>query len=243
MNEDSDLLLRAVRDDDLPTLQRLVDELHMPLPRAVLFDAAENRGPIFEFLVSRGASLDERDEEGRSLIDVATGSSLVALVRLHPAALDSVNDEPDCVEQVAFNLCCDESLAPLLERLILEHGLNVGAVDEEGFTLLHHAIRNGNAAAVSVLLRHGAQPQSIHAYFDSQLDDTSIAIVGLLLDHDHRLFDPESHLLVCAIQLAASNSYVVFSCSVQMSCAIHSTATTSGPHYTTQQSPRKTRSL
>lgn len=60
-----------------------------------------------------------------------------------------------------FTLCCQQSPDPETQRATLEALLDAGAdlhaVDKNGVTALHHAVRFRNPGAVEVLLRRGAK--------------------------------------------------------------------------------------
>ena len=76
---------------------------------------------------------------------------------------------------------------PLFNFLLLDHGAEVTAIDNDGWTILHAAAHNGHDSLVKLLLDHGADVNTAHKLGRTALsiaaDRRHESVVKLLLDH------------------------------------------------------------
>lgn len=101
-------------------------------------------------------AINVKADNGQTALHISFGF-LSLMLRLIESGID-VN----AVDNMGFNALiynvrnphCDEA-AP---RILIEAGLDVNAQDAEGCTALHYEAANGDAATVSLLLQHGANP-------------------------------------------------------------------------------------
>lgn len=171
----------AVARGSLETVRILIDNggdvrRMYPSGRTPLHIAALNgRADVAGLLVDRGADVEARDRGGMAPLDLAIARSHIGVAGL----LLDAGAKPSAA-QLRSALKADrtailklliphasEALAPLLKDALARHradtvdlllaaGADVNARDEAGFTPLHDAALAGNAAAVRMLLDHGA---------------------------------------------------------------------------------------
>jgi ankyrin repeat protein len=201
--------LQAAAQWDSPSLELLkflVDECRVPVDSAtddlppVIFgvvsahtdahDDVHTLPAMLAFLLERGARVDGRSPDGATLLEVASESMLPVLLELKPDIVESIGDVEDAVTAM-LRL---PSMAPVLDRYICDHNVAIRELNEDTF-LIAAALRAENAAAIAVLLKHGAVPtqDDLHTepwFLNSHNPDIGDA-VSLLLDCDASIFSPE----------------------------------------------------
>ena len=93
---------------------------------------------------------------------------------------------------------CNENKHLKILKKLIRLGADVNAHDINGFTPLHHAVLHCNEGMVSVLLKHGANPNSESRIGESPLSiigmsikESGMKIIDMLIEHNSRLNNPE----------------------------------------------------
>jgi len=169
-------LMEAARRDNLATLRALLSAGAIPNAQesnggqtALMWAAAEGHADVTEELVRRGADVHARSKGGFNALMFAAQQGDAAVVR---ALLNARANPNDAVQRTGLTALIIASAMARIEAvaLLLDAGANPNAVDANGFTALHRAVR-GEAdrgvdpilrasapAIVSALLAHGADP-------------------------------------------------------------------------------------
>jgi ankyrin repeat protein len=120
---------------------------------------------IVELLLSHGADIDETTSDGQSALysagdklrfdDPTAAARRMAIMRTLLAKNASVSLERRRYKTTALHAHAKEADAV---ALLIDHGANVRAVDNQGETALHRAANSGrdNSASLKLLLDHGA---------------------------------------------------------------------------------------
>ncbi|XP_059470956.1 ankyrin-3-like isoform X1 [Neocloeon triangulifer] len=122
---------------------------------ALHFAAGKGHVTLAEFLLSKGADVNARDDECKTPLILAAFLSSTEMCRLlvdNGADLSAVNKYGDD----ALHVACLEGK---IDNAIYFLGLNVFSVDKKGQsgrTALHHAAQNGHVAVSEILLSRGA---------------------------------------------------------------------------------------
>lgn len=110
---------------------------------------------LLESLISHGARIDVRDEEGATAIFLAgkgASAETIHTLQRHGANINDRNNEQDTALTFA---CC----WGMTERaaILLDAGIDLEAQDDARATALHWAAQGGHASTVSLLLGRGAR--------------------------------------------------------------------------------------
>jgi ankyrin repeat protein len=128
------------------------------LPRACRPDVSSNELHRVQVLLEYGANLEDRDRHGHTALHYAVRSGQLPLIILllergaDPNAPDAKGLTP--LLHLAKTRSRLDPLAVL--ELLVAHGAQVDARDEQEGTLLMHCARQSQVAAVRWLLAHGA---------------------------------------------------------------------------------------
>ena len=114
---------------------------------------------VAELLITHGANIHERDDEGVTTLIEASWSGMASIVRLLiERDLDvNISDQDGFTALMAAAKSGDEEIATLL----LNGGASVASTNSQGTTALHiAAIEGDHVGVVRILLEHGASPSS-----------------------------------------------------------------------------------
>lgn len=109
---------------------------------------------LLETLITHGARIEVRDDEGATAIFLAgkaAGARTVHTLLRYGANISDRNDSLD----TALTFACCWGMTERAQMLI-DAGIDVNAQDNFGRTALHWAAMNGHAATVGLLIHHGA---------------------------------------------------------------------------------------
>ncbi|KAL1891636.1 putative ankyrin-repeat protein [Sporothrix stenoceras] len=113
--------------------------------------------PLVDLLLNRGASVDEKNNNGQTVLHfVASKSNLdlaKKLLEVSPPASARVRDKRG---QYAIHRAAAVGSSPIV-TLLLKHRSPLNATDNEGQTALHHAVAEGHGDTAIVLLKAGAE--------------------------------------------------------------------------------------
>jgi len=136
-----------------------------------------------KLLISRGADVNARNNEGNTPLYVAVHQELMAMTVLLVEKGADVNARNDHGYSPLRQACCWGNLDAI--RFLLSKGAEVNAKDNKGDTPLHIATDEGNAALVQVLLDHKAGVNATGSFGNTPLHIATAkghtAIVKLLL--------------------------------------------------------------
>jgi len=148
------------------------------------------RVTMVKSLLEFGADVNMRSEQGHTLLHIAVLRGYFDIVKLfleHGALIDSLDEKgdtplssaasPDGSEEMLrllLGLSSDEGMTPLhavvlwrdadVVRQLLESGVKPNALNEDGETPLHSAVRAGRGVdVIRLLLEHGANPNAFNA--------------------------------------------------------------------------------
>lgn len=141
-------LLKAGADPNTPTFGGTY-----PIHVAAEYGGVE-APQLLEALISYGACIDVRDEEGATAIFLAgkiASAATIQTLQRHGANISDRNNQLDTALTFA---CC----WGMTERALtlLDAGIDLEAQDDTGMTALHWAARDGHASTVALLLGRGA---------------------------------------------------------------------------------------
>lgn len=141
----------------------------------------------------------ERDESGRSLLWWAALEGYNGRTRRYVSLVRVLLDagaEPDVVDAVVLEQ------PAYLQELLADRPDQVGVVDSEGMTPLHHAAARGAASCAGALLRVGADPRAKDGVGNTAMDlavedgpwrvGPAIDVARLLVEHGCELTLPQA---------------------------------------------------
>ncbi|KAI5801200.1 ankyrin repeat-containing domain protein [Geopyxis carbonaria] len=184
----------AAEHDELNVAQRLLDRgapiaaRNIPDEEAAVHIAARcGSVGVLNFLLSRGASVDVVDKDGRKPMHSAAWAGQDECIRL------LLLDMPSCIERrstiTKASALHYATMAGNISTvgLLIDEGAHVDACDFRGATSLHMAATAGHYAVAANLLKSGADPTiGDRASSDTPLHDAAfegnVDIVQLLLD-------------------------------------------------------------
>ena len=212
MNEPSDLMeelecggcpfFTAVRFGKVGLVSFLLDQGADPntkgpggesvLYRAVRIGSKE----IAKMLLQHKAALDASDETGHMILHAAARRDDADMMRFVLNLGVDVNISTDVVEYfegwTALHITSSEMGCAASARLLLEHGADVHASSNCGFTALHIAAANGNKEVLDLLLTHGADVDAETSNYCTSLmlsvSEGHLAVSQILLKHGASIF-------------------------------------------------------
>jgi ankyrin repeat protein len=170
-------LMRAARQGNLATVRALLASKADPNAQegkggqtALMWAMSERQTAVAQELVAHGADVNARSKTGFTALMFAAQQGDVDSARI---LLDAKANPNDAIPKSgATPLTIASSIGkPEVVALLLDKGANPNAVDANGFTSLHHAVRDSDygvdpaskATAVTIvktLLAHGANPNA-----------------------------------------------------------------------------------
>jgi uncharacterized protein len=170
-------LMEAARRGNLDTVRALLSAKADPNARegkggqtALMWAISERHSDVVEELVRQGADVNARSKTGFTALMFAAQQGDAAAAR---ALLDAKANPNEVMPKTGATPLIVASAIGNIEvvSLLLDKGANPNAVDANGFTSLHHAVRDSDygvdpaskAVAVTVvkaLLAHGANPNA-----------------------------------------------------------------------------------
>ncbi|CAG0905905.1 unnamed protein product [Cyprideis torosa] len=116
----------------------------------------EARLECVKVLLQAGANIRHCDEKGDNALHHATSSRYLSIAQ-HLLTVDpSLCLVKNSIERTALHIAADNA-QPAIISLLLQHGADVDARDNEGQTALHVAAQWGHPAIISLLLQHGTR--------------------------------------------------------------------------------------
>lgn len=153
----------AVEKNDEVAVQRLLriganihqtdKQGHTPLFEA----AAHKNANMLELLTARGAKIDHRDQQGRSVADWAIENGADAVFLDILAGYGAPFEPAQKTRRTPLHRAAEQGRADLIETLALQ-GLDLNARDSDGKTPLHLATASGQLEAMRKLVSIGANP-------------------------------------------------------------------------------------
>lgn len=153
-------LQQAVKDDDLGTATKLMDDLRAATPpaglptlpdgRTLLHIAAQHASPgMMDILLARGLDVNATDALGRTALHRATARTAPALIAAHAnfLALDSLGNMP-------LHYAAERGAEDC--AIFVKKRVPVDGRDNAGLSPLHFAVLAGEKSSVEYLLDHGA---------------------------------------------------------------------------------------
>jgi ankyrin repeat protein len=153
--------------------------------------AAQSNENMVKLLLSKGAEVDAKDDDGMTPLHMAAWKgekAVVALLLSHGAEVNAGNKHGTTPLHYAADFDGYKDLADRkgVVELLVSHGAEVNAKDNIGLTPLHEAAFEGNKAVVELLLARGAD---VNAKNDKDSTPLHLAaeygckVVELLLAH------------------------------------------------------------
>ena len=120
-----------------------------------IFDYARNRdiGAV-DYFLKKGASIDEANPAGETVLSIAAGNGDLAMVEL-ALANGAQLDREDKFGKTALSWAVERGHIPVVERL-LDGGADINRQTKDGLTPVMLAIRSNRLAVLQVLLKRRA---------------------------------------------------------------------------------------
>ncbi|MFN7097892.1 MAG: ankyrin repeat domain-containing protein, partial [Gammaproteobacteria bacterium] len=176
-------LLKAINNNNKNAVQQLLIEnkkiLNWPRDKetnifAPLLSATEKGYlEIIKMLVVNGASLDEKDEYGRTALHIAASNNRYDIVKLlleHGIPLD----KKDNFGRTALHWAASKDGLKIV-KLLLEKNASLNEKDEDGLTALHLAANRSCIGIIKLLLEQGT-------ILDMKNNADSAALIGALIE-------------------------------------------------------------
>uniref|UniRef100_A0A8C1SP43 CARD- and ANK-containing Inflammasome Adaptor Protein n=1 Tax=Cyprinus carpio TaxID=7962 RepID=A0A8C1SP43_CYPCA len=198
-----DAILKAISSGDLYLLQELLEGLDVNTALSstdtlLHLTAEHGKEAIVYFLLREGAKLNLKDREGRTALHRASerGHTAVALALAKAGADIHATDH---TSKTPLHLAAQNGHESTVKALVHEEKKTiVDTRDGRRKTALYHAVRHGNEKTATVLLKAGAQVDSVivDAYVQKSMSQNEITsalfkavrrnldgVVAALLDH------------------------------------------------------------
>uniref|UniRef100_A0A8C1SLB4 CARD- and ANK-containing Inflammasome Adaptor Protein n=1 Tax=Cyprinus carpio TaxID=7962 RepID=A0A8C1SLB4_CYPCA len=157
-----DAILKAISSGDLYLLQELLEGLDVNTALSstdtlLHLTAEHGKEAIVYFLLREGAKLNLKDREGRTALHRASerGHTAVALALAKAGADIHATDH---TSKTPLHLAAQNGHE---STVLLRNGAIVDTRDGRRKTALYHAVRHGNEKTATVLLKAGAQVDSV----------------------------------------------------------------------------------
>lgn len=168
--------------------KKRIEELNADLIHAIKTDTAG----AFENALSRGASVEARDQYGNTALMVAVDCQRLPMIQRLIALRANVNARTGSFPQTPLHLSAQQE-STIITELLLQHGADIHAVGWHGQTPFHAACAAGRLPQVRVLLDRGAMATGAgNSNFDppliTALGSRQLEIAGYLLSRHPDLF-------------------------------------------------------
>lgn len=224
---ESDAFLRACRLHDWTSVESMVragadvDALSCESMSPLMYSIMGKNDVIFDFLVSRGADLEQQNVEGETPIFWALKSDkMLRHILLFDVNVNHQNEHGisplmRCIEHINIEACI----------LLLDAGADVNAADASGFTPLMYAFEGQNIELCILCLDAGADVNAINKFDMSVLHTairtSDITFVHLLFEYGVEISDDAIDYAMCCrhmdvvelfIKRGAPMTNVLFEC-------------------------------
>lgn len=139
----------------------------------VMIAIEANQPTIVSFLISKGADLTLKDQQGRTSLDLAIKQGNTQIIK---QLMDQLKMTTDTVDDKGKTLL-DKAIATgniATVRFFIEQGANINSQDEQGNTLLDKMLASGNQPMVTLLKSVGAKRNINKNYQTGQLNEIKL---------------------------------------------------------------------
>ena len=183
----------AVRNGQMSIVRLLAGCGAFPTTRVLISICAVGDDTLAKFLIEAGARLNDRDDLGRTALDIATVMGHVSTVKLLVGC--------GAVPTAGPLLNAADLGEKRIVHVLLSHGLDtdVSLEGSEGPTALALAARRGHKGTIQLLLDHGAKATlRWHIKHTQPLEQNFLDTIELLLEHgaDINVQDAEGYTLL-----------------------------------------------
>ncbi|EAY02571.1 ankyrin repeat protein, putative [Trichomonas vaginalis G3] len=122
--------------------------------KCFVYSSIFNIPSLFEYFLSHGANINEKDEDGETALHLAAQHNSKETAELLLSHGANINEKDEDGE-TALHLATNENY-PEIAEVLLSHGANINEKNKYGKTALHLAAQHNSKEAVEVLLSHDA---------------------------------------------------------------------------------------
>ncbi|EAY12368.1 hypothetical protein TVAG_246000 [Trichomonas vaginalis G3] len=122
--------------------------------RCFVYSAIFNIPSLFEYFLSQGVNINEKNEDGKTALHIAAFYNNIEAVEALISYGANVNEKDNygktALHSAAYYNCKETA------EVLISHGANINEKDEDGETALQTAARKNNIEIVEVLISHKA---------------------------------------------------------------------------------------
>uniref|UniRef100_A0A674GM60 Ankyrin repeat and KH domain containing 1 n=1 Tax=Taeniopygia guttata TaxID=59729 RepID=A0A674GM60_TAEGU len=124
---------------------------------------------VVKVLLKAGANIEDHNENGHTPLMEAASAGHVEVARVLLEYGAGINTHSNEFKESALTLACYKGI---LAALLIERGANLEEVNDEGYTPLMEAAREGHEEMVALLLAQGEIPWQWRANINAQTEET-----------------------------------------------------------------------